>query len=127
MRWGADKGGVKQFHTSVRITAAREGFYWKDNPEFYYRFGERRNPRTLAGITADGNIRLVAVNGRQPVFSVGASFEESTRIMKSLGAVDALNLDGGGSTTMTIGSQMVTRPSDMTGERPVGDAILILP
>ena len=45
--------------------------------------------------------------------------------MRALGAVDAVNLDGGGSTAMTVGSELVTRPSDATGERPIGDAIVI--
>ncbi|WP_160118418.1 phosphodiester glycosidase family protein [Bacillus sp. V59.32b] len=109
------------------ITAVSEGFHWSDNPEFYYRFGERRNPRTLAGVTEDGKILLVTVDGRQPHYSVGASFKESARIMKALGAVDAVNLDGGGSTAMTIGSDIVNRPSDPAGERAIGDAIIVLP
>jgi hypothetical protein len=46
--------------------------------------------------------------------------------MRALGAGDAVNLDGGGSTTMTIRGAVVTRPSEATGERPVGDAILLL-
>lgn len=111
----------------ISINTVAEGFHWKENPEFYYRFGERRNPRTLAGIKADGNLLFVTVNGRAPGFSVGANFEESAAIMKSLGAVDALNLDGGGSTGMTIGHELVTRPSDSSGEREIGDAILLLP
>jgi exopolysaccharide biosynthesis protein len=41
--------------------------------------------------------------------------------------VDAINLDGGGSSTMAVGGQVVNRPSDASGERPVGDAILVLP
>jgi exopolysaccharide biosynthesis protein len=81
----------------------------------------------LAGVTADGRILLVAVDGRQPGYSFGASFEESARILQALGAVDGVNLDGGGSTTLTIGPQLVNRPSDRTGERPIGDAILIQP
>ncbi|MCC5670895.1 phosphodiester glycosidase family protein [Nostoc sp. CHAB 5784] len=97
-----------------------------DDPEFgYYRFGVRRNPRTLAGISARGTLLLVTVDGRQPGKSVGASFEESARIMRSLGATDALNLDGGGSTTLTINQQLINRPSDSTGERPIADAIII--
>ncbi len=44
--------------------------------------------------------------------------------MRALEARDAVNLDGGGSTTMTIRGNLVTRPSDATGERPVGDALL---
>ena len=47
--------------------------------------------------------------------------------MASLGAKEAVNLDGGGSTTMTVGSELVNRPSDATGERPIGDAVVLLP
>lgn len=111
----------------ARITARAEGFVYPDDPEFYYRFGARRNPRTLAGVTPDGSLLFVTVDGRQPGYSVGASFEESADIMRALGAEDALNLDGGGSTTMTIRERLVNRPSDTTGERPVGDAVVILP
>lgn len=125
---GIINGGPRLLENGkISINAAAEGFHWEENPEFYYRFGERRNPRTLAGVKADGTLLFVTVDGRAPGLSVGANFEESARIMKSLGAVNALNLDGGGSTSMTVGSQLVTRPSDQTGERPIADAILLLP
>jgi exopolysaccharide biosynthesis protein len=39
--------------------------------------------------------------------------------------VDAVNLDGGGSTTLVIDGELVNRPSDATGERPIGDALLL--
>jgi hypothetical protein len=110
---------------SLDITAYAEGFVWPENPEFYYRFGVRRNPRTLAGIIPEGNLLLVAVDGRRPGYSVGASFEESAAIMAALGAEEAVNLDGGGSTTMTIGDELVNRPSDAAGERPIGDAVAL--
>jgi exopolysaccharide biosynthesis protein len=110
----------------ISINAVEEGFHWEEDPGFYYRFGERRNPRTLAGVKENGNLLFVTIDGRAPGWSVGANFEESAKIMKSLGAVDALNLDGGGSTAMTIGDDLVTRPSDQTGERPIADAILLL-
>ncbi|MGH2743538.1 MAG: phosphodiester glycosidase family protein, partial [Thermoleophilaceae bacterium] len=112
---------------SPAINAFAEGFHWPENPEFYYRFGVRRNPRTLAGVTDDGRVLLVAIDGRRPSHSVGASFNESAAVMRALGARDALNLDGGGSTGMTVGQDLVTRPSDATGERPIADAILIGP
>jgi hypothetical protein len=112
---------------SPDITAYAEGFVYPENPEFYYRFGVRRNPRTLAGVTPRGNLLLVAVDGRQPGYSVGASFEESAGIMDALGADEAVNLDGGGSMGMTVGEQLVTSPSDASGERPIGDAVLLLP
>lgn len=109
------------------ISAFAEGFHWPEDPEFYYRFGERRNPRTIAGITEGGDLILVAVDGRRPGYSVGASFEEEAGIMDALGAEEAVNLDGGGSTGMTVRQRLVTRPSDTTGERPIGDAVVLLP
>jgi exopolysaccharide biosynthesis protein len=93
----------------------------------YYRFDIRRNPRTLAGVTPDGNLLLVGVDGRRPGCSVGASFAESAVIMEALGAEEAVNLDGGGSTAVTVGEEPVNRPSDPTGERPIGDVVVVLP
>ncbi|WP_324988331.1 phosphodiester glycosidase family protein [Hyalangium sp.] len=125
---GVVNGGPRLLSDSEpKITAFAEGFVHSDNAEFYYRFGVRRNPRTLAGVTSDGKLLLVAVDGRQPGYSVGASFEESALIMKALGAEEAVNLDGGGSTGVMVGENLLTRPSDATGERPIGDAIVILP
>jgi exopolysaccharide biosynthesis protein len=50
---------------------------------------------------------------------------ESAAVMRALGAREAVNLDGGGSTTFTLGASVLTRPSDATGERPIGDAIVV--
>jgi exopolysaccharide biosynthesis protein len=80
----------------------------------------------MAGVTTGGDLLLVAVDGRKPGYSVGASFTEEAAIMESLGAEEAVNLDGGGSTTMTLGTRLVTTPSDPTGERPIGDAVVLL-
>jgi hypothetical protein len=110
---------------SVDITAFAEGFHHEDNPEFYYRFGVRRNPRTIAGISNTGDLVLVAADGRRPGYSVGLDFVEEAQVMRALGARDAVNLDGGGSTGITIGDQLVNRPSDSTGERPIGDALML--
>jgi hypothetical protein len=109
----------------IEITAEAEGFDHPDDPGFYYAFALRRNPRTIAGVTREGDLLLVAVDGRAPGYSAGLDFEEEAAVMRSLGARDAVNLDGGGSTTMTIRGAVVTRPSDATGERPIGDAILV--
>lgn len=109
------------------ITAAAEGFDRPGDPGFYYAFALRRNPRTIAGVARDGRLLLVAVDGRAPGYSAGLDFEEEAAVMRALGARDAVNLDGGGSTTMTIRGNVVTRPSDPTGERPIGDAVLVMP
>jgi exopolysaccharide biosynthesis protein len=46
-------------------------------------------------------------------------------LLLELNAIDAINLDGGGSTTMVVKQKVVNKPSDQTGERPVSDAILL--
>jgi exopolysaccharide biosynthesis protein len=79
----------------------------------------------MAGVTRAGGLLLVAVDGHAPGDSVGLDFDEEAAVMRALGATGAVNLDGGGSTTMTIRGRLVTRPSDATGERPIGDAILV--
>lgn len=60
------------------------------------------HPRTLSGQTADGKIILAVIDGRQPGFSVGAPLTQCAHLMRSLGAVMAINHDGGGSSTMII-------------------------
>ncbi|MEZ0074872.1 exopolysaccharide biosynthesis protein [Planotetraspora sp. GP83] len=81
----------------------------------------------MAGVDAKGRLMLVTVDGRLTGGSEGFTIAEAADFMRSLGAVQALNLDGGGSTTMVIGGQLVNNPSDATGERPVGDTIQVLP
>jgi hypothetical protein len=90
-------------------------------------FSTTRHPRTAIASLPGNKALLVVVDGRQPTLSVGMSLDELARLMIELGAVEAINLDGGGSSTMTIGSKVVNHPSDVTGERPVSDAILVLP
>jgi hypothetical protein len=109
------------------VDAFTEGFEHPGDPSFYFAFGISRNPRTMAGVTSDGDLLLVTVDGRQPGYSVGLSFPEEARLMRALGSAQALNLDGGGSTTMVVDGAVLGRPSDATGERPVGDAIMIFP
>jgi exopolysaccharide biosynthesis protein len=88
-------------------------------------FSDARHPRTAAGRRADGRILLVAVDGRQPERSVGMTIAELTALLIELGAVEAVNMDGGGSTTMAVRGKVVNSPSDLTGERPVSDALLV--
>ena len=86
-----------------------------------------RNPRTFAGHTAGGKIVLGVIDGRQTT-SVGTTITETAAVAQSLGLVDSLNLDGGGSSTMVIDQQLINTPSN-TGavERSVGDALIYLP
>ena len=86
-----------------------------------------RNPRTAVGITATGRVILLVADGRSSG-SVGLTLYQLARELKALGAVDAVNLDGGGSATMWIkGLGVVNHPTDSSGERPVSNALVILP
>lgn len=93
------------------------------------------NPRTSVGITADNKLILMAVDGRQTGYSEGLTMTETANLIMGYGAVDAIDLDGGGSTTMVmnfyndaLASQVLNSPSDGT-ERAVGDnlAVFALP
>jgi uncharacterized protein YigE (DUF2233 family) len=86
-----------------------------------------RNPRTGVGMGADGRLLLVTVDGRREAYSVGMTPVQFAKLFKYLGATRALNLDGGGSTTMVVKGNIVNRPSDAGGERAVSSAVLILP
>jgi hypothetical protein len=85
------------------------------------------HPRTAIAQLKSGQILLVTVDGRQPGESVGMSLTMLADLLIEFGAVEAINLDGGGSTAMVVRNKLVNKPSDATGERPVSDAILIYP
>ncbi|MFE1239019.1 phosphodiester glycosidase family protein [Streptomyces tendae] len=110
----------------IHVTPATDGMVHPDDPSWYYGWVHKRNPRTLAGVDAAGRTVLVTADGRG-TGSLGLSIGESAEVAQSLGLRDAVNLDGGGSTTMVAEGAVLNSPSDAAGERPVGDALLILP
>ncbi|WP_143757698.1 S-layer homology domain-containing protein [Paenibacillus sp. FSL H7-0326] len=89
------------------------------------------HPRTAIGTKADGSIVLFEIDGRAPGFSEGVTTEELAKIMADIGVVDAMNLDGGGSSTFvarmpgTSDVQMLNRGSD-GGERATGNGLLLV-
>ncbi len=99
-------------------------------------FADKRHPRTAVGYSQDEQVLfLLAVDGRQPGYSVGMSLLELAEFMGTrlaefsrakVNAYQGLNLDGGGSTTMVVSEQVVNKPSDPTGERPVVNALLVV-
>ena len=101
---------------SVAITTDEEVFFGTAIPNIH--------PRTAAGLTADGDVILMVVDGRQSD-SRGVSLEELARLMLSAGAVTALNLDGGGSSTMVVDGMLMNRPTGGTFEREVVSAIAV--
>jgi hypothetical protein len=88
-------------------------------------FDTERHPRTVIGTAPDGRIWLITVDGRNKDLSLGMSFTELQGLIGRVGLVNALNLDGGGSTTMVVRDAVVNHPSDATGPRKVSDAIVV--
>lgn len=99
-----------------------------------HRFVTLRAPRTALGITEAGDILLVVVDGWRfrnddgPAVPMngGATIAELTSVMQELGAIDAINLDGGGSSVMVTKDGVVSNPSDKDGERAVGDSLILI-
>jgi Phosphodiester glycosidase len=90
------------------------------------RNAELRHPRTAVGFSRDGKtLFLFVVDGRSEN-SGGMTLGELASAMRALGAWQAMNFDGGGSSTMLVGDRVVNTPSDSTGERAVGDALFVV-
>ena len=122
---GAISGGPRLVDRGrVAVRSGAEGF---DAPGLYGRFVVGPNPRTVAGVTEFGDLLLVTIDGRRPGWSAGVSLRDAARVMVALGARDALNLDGGGSTTMVVRGRVVNHPADRGGERSIGDGVVVGP
>ncbi|MBN1302283.1 MAG: phosphodiester glycosidase family protein [Melioribacteraceae bacterium] len=108
-------------------------FYGKDVPDSDTEIGKNlspnflaENPRTAIGYNENKTkLYIMVADGRQPAYSKGLTILELAKFMSDLGCYDALNLDGGGSSAMCVGSDIINRPSDLAGERRVYNAIVI--
>ncbi len=78
-----------------------------------------KHPRTAMGYTIDGNLIIMAVEGRFPGKAEGANLEQLARLLTDIGCEEALNLDGGGSSCLLINGKETITPSDKEGQRPV--------
>ena len=100
---------------AVSVEAAAE--------EFSSAFALQRHPRTAVGLKGK-RLLLIAVDGRRPTYSEGISLVELANLMLELGCDQAMNLDGGGSTTVWLRGQVQNVPSDGS-ERPVANDLLV--
>ncbi len=120
----ASAGPLLLRHGRSAINAVDEGeFDPRDLND--YTFSAYRHARTIAGIDARGRVILVTADG-VPGVSEGLTLTEEVALMRSLGAVDAMNLDGGGSTEFAANGQLVNHASS-SPLRPVGDTIDVVP
>jgi exopolysaccharide biosynthesis protein len=111
-------GGVPQLIKNGRVEIT-----WEQE-KTNLKFVGTRHPRTAVAKLRDGKFLMVIVDGRSES-SGGISLFDLADYMLTLGATNAMNLDGGGSTTMYLDGKVVNDPSDPTGERKVSDAILV--
>jgi hypothetical protein len=84
-----------------------------------------KHPRTAIGYTKEGTMIILAVQGRMKGLAEGATLPQMAKIMVDLGCVEAMNLDGGGSSCMLVNGKETIKPSDPSGQRPV-PAVLVI-
>jgi hypothetical protein len=114
-------GGTPRIVIDGESVAGKREFMERTIPSF----SVERHPRTGIAFSSDSTVLFfITVDGRQDA-SVGMTLPEFADLMISLGAHQGLNLDGGGSTAMVVDGQLVNRPSDPTGERPVGNCLVL--
>ncbi len=93
-------------------------------------FADVTHPRTALGLTASGKLVMAVVDGRQPGYSVGVRLDELAELMLARGVVTAINMDGGGSSTLAVrlpgedGVTQVNRGSDGF-ERSVSNSLVL--
>jgi exopolysaccharide biosynthesis protein len=127
--WGRVQAGTAGSRALLRLETAetvveslggspillRDGKRWFADVDDNFTRG--RHPRTLVGWTPSGETLLVTVDGRQPEVSVGMTLAESAELLLALGATEAINLDGGGSTTFVANGVVANQPSDVAVRR----------
>ncbi|RYY21300.1 MAG: phosphodiester glycosidase family protein [Chitinophagaceae bacterium] len=110
-------GPVLIQNSKVRITNKEEQMFVNGEND--------RHPRTAMGYTKNGNLIILLIQGRFPGEAEGATLREEAEILLNLGCVEALNLDGGGSSSMLINGRQTIRPSDKGLERPVPGIFMV--
>ena len=114
----------------VLVFAGATVNWWKEE-SMGASFNSTNHPRTAIGYTKDTVVYMVVVDGRQPGLAVGISLDELSQFMLDLGCDYALNLDGGGSSTMVVLDTIMNSVSDgskdkLPGtERPVTNTIIL--
>ena len=100
-----------------------------DDVEVDTNFGNHsiqgEQPRTAVGVIDDNHLVFVVVDGRSPGYSAGVTMTGLAEIMQGLGATTAYNLDGGGSSTMVFGGELVNDPLGKDQERGTSDILYI--
>ncbi|TBR19122.1 MAG: phosphodiester glycosidase family protein, partial [Chitinophagaceae bacterium] len=84
-----------------------------------------KHPRTAIGYLKKKELIILVIQGRFPSIAEGATLLQTAQILKELGCIEAMNLDGGGSSCLLINGKGTIQPSDKTGQRAVPAVLLI--
>ena len=84
-----------------------------------------KHPRTCMGYTNDGQLIIMCIQGRFSGIAEGANLTQEAQLLKDLGCIEALNLDGGGSSCLLVNGKPTIKVSDKEGQRPVPAVFMI--
>ncbi len=84
-----------------------------------------KHPRTCMGYTADGKLIIMAIQGRFVGVAEGVNLTQEAQLLQAIGCVEALNLDGGGSSCLLVNGKPTIKVSDKEGQRPVPAVFMI--
>ncbi|MEK7199412.1 MAG: phosphodiester glycosidase family protein [Bacteroidota bacterium] len=118
MRTAVGGGPVLVQNGEIRITNNEE-------LKFAGKAINDKHPRTAMGYTADGKLILMVIEGRFPGKAEGATLVHEARMLKQIGCMEAMNLDGGGSSCLLINGKQTITPSDKEGQRAVPAVVII--
>jgi len=110
-------GPVLVHRKKIRVTNKEEQMFVNGEND--------RHPRTAMGYTRNRKLIILMVQGRFPGLAEGVTLHEEAQILLDLGCVEALNLDGGGSSCLLINGKQTIKPSDKGNERPVPGVFII--
>ncbi len=118
MQAAAGGGPVLLQHGEIQITNNEE-------IKFTGKAINDKHPRTSMGYTADGKLIIMVIEGRFPNKAEGATLVQEAQMLKEIGCVEALNLDGGGSSCLLINGKQTITPSEKEIQRPVPAVFMV--
>ncbi|MEX0657590.1 MAG: cell wall-binding repeat-containing protein [Egibacteraceae bacterium] len=123
--WGQIRHGLAAGPLIVRDGERTDPSTWETEGFSPGTHSDVRHPRSAIGRTADGRVLLVTVDGRRPGYSVGMTMHELAHLLRQMGAVDGLALDGGGSTQMVTDGALRNRACCDAALRPVATGLFV--
>lgn len=118
--WGLGGGPTLVKNSTINITYNQEVFFGSGVPY------DTKDPRTAVGYTANNHVIMLVADGRKSSWSEGLTLPELAQLMIDLNCVEAMNLDGGGSTQMAVGNSLINKPEGGTYQRPIPTILAVV-